>query len=130
MEELPCVKADREAAERLSEILERPMPEPGMVGVVGMFDPWDIFDSLYGSYDQEFDNCAIATLQDIVDGKRRRNDLASDMIREMLCAANLCDYGTSPRHPFPTTHSQPLLPVLLDRWREFSRIQWTLDPSP
>ena len=115
-----------EAAETVRAILDKPMPASrGDIGGVDTFDPWDILDSLYGSYDEQFDDCAIDVLQDVLDGERRRRDLAADMIREMLCTAGLCDYGTSPRGCFPTEHFRELLPELIAKWRAWSAVAWS-----
>lgn len=113
------------AAERVREILARPMPaDETELGVVGYFDPWDIFPALYGSYSSEFDACAIDVLQGVRDLSHRRRDLAADMLREMLCVADLCDYGTSPRHCFPTEEFAALLPALIERWQAHAKMNW------
>ena len=88
------------------------------------FNPWDLFPCLYGSYSSEFDSMAIAVLEDIKNGTYKRDDLASEMFREMLCLADLCDYGTSPRVCFPTTEFEAVLPALIERWRAYAKIQW------
>jgi hypothetical protein len=113
-----------EAAARVREILDRPNAECRDFRSCDDFDPWDIFPAIYGSYDSAFDDCAIAVLCEIRDGRRRREDLAADMVREMLCVANLCDYGTSPRHCFPTSEFKALLPELIERWQAYSKQSW------
>lgn len=115
---------NRAAAARVREILDRPDAEARDIGSVDDFDPWDIFPALYGTYCSSFDHCAIDVLCDIRDGQRRRDDLAADMLREMLCTADLCDYGTSPRTCFPTMEFQEILPELIERWRAFARANW------
>jgi len=123
--ELPYMKADREAAARVTALLALPMPESAdMLGVEGEFDPWKLFPCLFGSYDGAFDKCAIEVLCEVRDGARHRDDLAADMFREMLCTANLCDYGTSPRVCFATTQFRELLPALIERWRAYSELHW------
>lgn len=118
-------KAQEEAAALVRAILARQMRENGdRLGVVGEFDPWDIFPALYGSYSSEFDKCAIDVLCELEDGERRRRDLGADMLREMLCVADLCDYGTSPRSCFPTSQFKQLLPALIERWRAYALLAW------
>ena len=53
-EELWCQKVDREAAEKVAELLTKPLPERGDMQDIEEFDPWDIFP-IYGSYDSAFD---------------------------------------------------------------------------
>lgn len=121
-------KLNRAAAARVREILDRPDPDHRELRSCDDFDPWDIFPSLYGSYDSAFDECAIEVLCEIRDGRRQRQDLAADMIREMLCTADLCDYGTSPRHCFPTVEFRALLPELINRWQAYSKLSWEEGP--
>lgn len=118
-------KAQREAAERVRALLALPMPENAdMLGTTGEFDPWDLFPCLYGSYSGEFDALAIEVLCDIRDKEFRRDDLAAEMFREMLCTAELCEYGTSPRVCFSTSYFANLLPDLIKRWREYAQLAW------
>ena len=125
MSELPCMKIDREAGERLAALLALPMPESGdMLGTEGEFDPWEIVPGLYGSYSSEFDKLAIEVLCDVRDGTHMRTGLDAEIFREMLCTAHLCDYGTSPRACFPTTEFRELLPVLIERWRAYAELAW------
>lgn len=114
----------RAAAAKVREILDRPHAESRDMQSCYDFDPWDIFPSLYGSYDSAFDDCAIEVLTEILDGERRREDLAADMLREMLCVADLCEYGTSPRHCWATFEFKALLPELISRWQAYSKQQW------
>lgn len=121
-------KLEIEAAEAVNALLALPMPATRYdIGLDEFFDPWRVFPLIYGSYSSDFDECAIATLKDIQAGLRVRQDLASDMIREMLCSLNLCGYGTSPRFPFPSPEFRPLLPTLIVRWEAFSKVQWEED---
>jgi|GEM_PF-1242339 len=117
-------RLNRTAAAHVREILDRPDAEHRELQSCDDFDPWDIFPSLYGSYDSRFDECAIEVLCELRDGGRAREDLAADMIREMLCTTDLCEYGTSPRHCFPTIEFKALLPELIERWRAYSKKQW------
>jgi hypothetical protein len=116
-------RVQREAAERVAAQLALPMPDEGAVGEEGRFDPWDLFPSLYGSYSSEFDRCAIEVLSEIRDREHRREDLGADMFREMLCTAELCDYGTSPHACFASQQFGELLPALIEKWRDYARIQ-------
>lgn len=116
-------KLNTDAAAKVREVLDRP-DECRELMSVHDFNPWDIFPSLYGSYDSAFDQCAIDVLCEIRDKKRVRDDLAADMIREMLCTSDLCEYGTSPRFCFPTADFQALLPELIARWKAYSKRQW------
>jgi hypothetical protein len=119
------MKADREAAERVTALLALPMPESGdMLGSEGEFDPWELFPCLYGSYSSDFDVLAVEVLCNIRDMTWKRDDLASEMFKEMLCTANLCTYGTSPRTCFPSTEFKKVLPALIDKWRAYAEIAW------
>lgn len=116
---------EERAASHVREILARPMPESGNdLGCEGDFDPWDIFPSIYGSYSSEFDKCAIEVLCDLRDLECRRIDLAAEIIREMLCVADLCEYGTSPRTCFPSHEFAALLPSLIEKWRAYAALAW------
>jgi FPC/CPF motif-containing protein YcgG len=117
-----------EAADRVAETMSRSMPDGFNVlpGDDGSFDPWDIFPCVYGSYSSEFDDLAIAVLTDLRDKTWKCEGLAQEIFREMLCTANLCDYGTSPRACFATGRFQELLPSLIEKWREYARVQWEI----
>lgn len=88
------------------------------------FDPWSLFPCLLGSYSSAFDDLAIDVLTDLRDGTFRREDLAGQMFREMLCTSDLCDYGTSPRVCFPTTPFKAVLPELISKWEDYRRAKW------
>ena len=116
---------EREAAAFLETLLAKPpIPEDEAYSDGECFDPWDLFPALYGSYSKAFDDMAVEVLSDIRDGTFKRTDLASEMFRGMLCTRGLCDYGTSPRVCFAATTFKPKLPLLIERWREYSAIQW------
>jgi len=123
-EERWCQRVDREAGERLTVILAKPMSEDRDMISVDDFNPWEAFPALFGSYSSDFDDCALQVLEDIRDGKFTRTDLAAEMFREMLCTANLCDYGTSPRVCFPTREFGALLPSLIEKWKAYYNLQW------
>ena len=94
-------KADRDAAARVRAVLDRPDAPSRELQSCDHFDPWDILDAVYGSYDSNFDDCVIEVLQELADPSlARRRDLAAEMVREMLCVANLCDYES---HLYDTT---------------------------
>lgn len=119
------VSVERDAAEKVAAILALPISTDGMGSVGEIFDPWDLFPCLYGSYSGEFDQCAIDVLTEVLEGEKRRDDLGAEMFREMLCRANLCDYGSSPRVCFPTTKFKEILPELIAKWREYSAVRWS-----
>lgn len=113
------------AAKHVAAMLALPAIPPNKLYSDGeCFDPWDLFPSLYGSYSSDFDDLAIAVLEDIRDRAHRHDDLASEMFREILCTSGLCNYGTSPRVCFPTIEFAPLLPALIDKWKEYASIMW------
>ncbi|UWQ29932.1 hypothetical protein [Leisingera sp. M523] len=118
------IDACKVSAARVQAVLAKPLALPGEIATTDDFDPWELFPAIYGSYDSEFDRCAIEVLCEVRDGERRRGDLAADMFREMLCTAELCDYGSSPRVCFPTMEFRALLPDLISKWREYSQATW------
>jgi hypothetical protein len=126
-EEPDYMRVEREAAEKLAALLILPLPDPDCLGEVGRFDPWSLFP-LYGAYDSEFDECALAVLRELLAGKKARDDLAAEMFREMLCNLGLCDYGTSPRVCFPTAALREQLPALIEKWEAFSALHWSSAP--
>lgn len=119
-------KRHEEAAAKVAALLALPMPESNdVLGIKDEFNPWDIFPAIYGSYSSEYDKCAIDVLCELRDNDHKRTDLGAYMLREMLCVANLCDYGTSPRVCFPTQDFRKLLPDLIEKWRAFALISWS-----
>lgn len=114
------------AAARVSALLALPLPEsPEALGSEEDFNPWKVvFPAVYGSYCGAFDKCAIEVLEELRDHDRRREDLGADMLREMLCVADLCSYGTSPRVCFPTQQFEALLPALIEKWRAYAISKW------
>jgi len=124
MDEPWYMKVDREAAEKVATLLQKPIPERrDMQDAEEEFDPWGIFP-LYGSYSSDFDELAIQVLEELRDHRKDRDDLAAEMFREILCNMNLCDYGTSPRVCFATSYFEPLLPDLIEKWKSYSRLMW------
>lgn len=123
-------KCNIKAAKRLRTLLSKPINvegEPWLRGTDEVFDPWDFFPSLYGSYSSDFDDMAILVLENILHrrwGADNGEGLAHEMFREMLCTAHLCDYGMSPRGCFPTEEFRELLPQLLGKWREYRAAEW------
>lgn len=127
------MKVDADAADKLRFLLAKPVMRSEDSwelddGEAGRFDPWDLFDhAIYGSYSSDFDDMAILVLDNIVNGRwgsDHGEGLAHEMFREMLCCANLCDYGTSPRGCFPNGYTRDLLPALLAKWREYREVEW------
>jgi len=116
---------EKDAAKKVAELLALPpIPSDGLYSIGECFDPWELFPAVYGSYSSEFDELAIAVLEDIRDGTHLRDDLANEIFREMLCTSDLCTYGTSPRVCFATREFAPLLPKLIEKWREYASIKW------
>lgn len=119
-------RVEREAIEKLQKLLARPLPggPASCEDNVEDFNPWAMFPSFYGNYGGEFDECALAVLNELLTGDKKRHDLGAEMFREALCNAHLCDYGTSPRVCFPTQGFKALLPALITRWKEYSEAHW------
>lgn len=113
----------KQAAEKVAALLKLPVDVDNMLSVGEYFDPWDLF-LLYGTYSSDFDECAIEVLEELRAGRKVRDDLGAEMFREMLCNLELCDYGTSPRHCWPTGDFKPLLPEFIDKWKAFSATIW------
>lgn len=117
------------AAQRLKEEIAKPLDDGAMDDGV-FFDPWNLFPSLYGSYSGEFDWCAVGVLEKlgVYDGSAP-HDLASEMIREMLCTGYICEYGSSPRVCFPSSESEPFIRPLIEKWKQYYEIEWG-EPFP
>lgn len=114
--------------DHLRRLVAMPIPNDNYeCGSPEFFDPWSLFPALYGSYGGDFDKCAIEVLSEILAGKKTRDDLGAEMFREMLCNADLCDYGTSPRVCFATQEFKELIPVLIEMWRAYSMAVWGED---
>ena len=124
MEELWCHKVEREAAEQLQDLLAKPDIEDRYSFGEESFDPWDLFPALYGSYSAAFDDLAIDVLERVQARRFESEPLAYEMFREMLCTAQLCTYGSSPRGCFPTSNFAQILPALIERWRRYRTIMW------
>jgi hypothetical protein len=129
-------EVQRKAAERLGVILDRPLFDDPQMGDADDFDPWDIFNNtVYGSYSSHFDKLAIACLEGVRDrlsaretaAKHDMPELAVEMLYEMLCCADLCEYGSSPRIPWVTAHAKPMWQPLIDKWKAYSSLQWDAD---
>lgn len=113
----------RDAAAKVIAEMAKPMPVADCLGDADAFDPWELFP-FYGTYDSEFDECAIAVLKELQTGTKERRDLASDMFREILCNLDLCEYGSSPRVCFPTKWFGDCLSELIEKWGQFSKLHW------
>lgn len=116
--------------ERLRDQLSKPISIPGepwFRGTSELFDPWEIFPALYGSYSSLFDDMAILVLENIRDrrfGAAAGEDLAHEMFREMLCTSDFCEYGTSPRSCWAHGDFAELLPSLIEKWKAYRFDQW------
>lgn len=118
---------DTSALEELKRQLAKPVCRQDDFQSADHFDPWEAFPCLYGSYSSEFDDMAILVLNNLINrtfGRNGGEGLAHEMFREMLCTADLCDYGTSPRGCFPVAGFAEILPALLEKWREHARVSW------
>ena len=123
-------KREMEAIKRVKSLLALPAIPPDNCYSDGeCFEPWALFPALYGSYSSDFDDLAIAVLEDIRDMTHKRDDLANEMFREILCTTGLCDYGTSPRVCFAATGFIPLLPTFIERWKEYAAIKWQIETT-
>ena len=117
------------AAEKVAALLALPLPETSSDGTIlqnmgEYFDPWTLFPCVYGTYSSDFDDLAIAVLTDVRDRTWICEGLAQEMFREMLCVAELCDYGTSPCACFATSQFAGLLPALVEKWTQYRNIVW------
>jgi len=121
------IDINKEAAEKLQRLLDLPLPKDCDDFSQETFDPWIMFPSLYGTYCDSFDTCAIEVLTELKNGIHERDDLGSDMFREILCNVNLCEYGTSPRNCFPTSYFLPILPIFIEKWKAYSIIKWEVN---
>ena len=106
-----------------SEIL-KPAANPRVSSSDEIFNPWEPFTLLYGSYSSAFDEMAIQVLVDLVEPKYQVESLAHEMFREMLCCLDLCEYGTSPRACFARTEFKEILPQLIDKWKQYCVETW------
>lgn len=93
---------------------------------IEVFNPWmPLKGFLYGSYSQEFDLVAITVLQNMRDRNYDGEEaIAHEMFREILCVADLCGYGTSPRVCFPVNGFEDILHELIEKWIHFSFLSW------
>lgn len=130
--ECNCENMDgKTTIEKLKIILDMPVPEHSNDFARDVFYPWKLFPFIYGIYFESFDICAIEVLnelQDRVDGNLKnfyqREDVGSDMFREMLCRLDLCENGDSPRECFPTDDFSPLIPILIEKWKKYYSVMW------
>jgi hypothetical protein len=114
------------AANKVQAALKLPLPESeDDIGVTGIFDPWDLFPCLFGSYDSAFDTMALAVLRNLdYQQYPRPRDLASNMFREILCTSELCEYGTSPRTCWATIEFKKILPEFIKSWEHYACVKW------
>lgn len=116
-------KLEKEAADELRALLDKPLSDERGTTSVDDFDPWDMFH-LYGSYSSEFDEVALTVLKNIAHTTYENENVAHEMFREMLCTKGLCDYGTSPRTCFPTEQFEKMLPEYIEKWEKYSKKMW------
>jgi len=114
---------EEESIAKLKEVLARP------VGDIWdreeeVFDPWDLFPYVYGSYSSAFDDMAIEVLENMQNKTFKEESLAHEMFREMLCVKELAEYGTSPRGCWANGEFRDLLPELLAKWKEYRKLTW------
>ena len=119
------------AADKVRVVLAEPLAgDIALHGSIEDFDPWEIFPCVYGSYSSAFDDMALEVLDNLEKAANRDYDndvpetLAHEMFREMLCVADLCDYGTSPRVCFATEPFKAILPELITKWRAYYELMW------
>jgi hypothetical protein len=118
-------ETQRKAADVVKELLALPDPETEPeIGSDDTFCPWSLFPAIYGTYSSAFDDVALDVLEALRGGAFPEETLAHEMFREMLCTANLCDYGTSPRVCFATPEFREVLPELIARWRSYRKLAW------
>lgn len=115
----------QEALLRINQKLQlRDMTHPEDFGE-DVFEPWEaVFPMLYGTYDSAFSDCVLALLENLLINNWNNDDLATNIMRELLCTQGLCDYGSSPRTCFPTPEFKAILPELIWRWRRFDALLW------
>lgn len=126
-------ESHRAAAAKVRAELAKPIADDGQLHAE-VFDPWELFPCLYGTYSQAFDIMALDVLRALAlaaDDKwdealalQRKETLAHEMFREILCTSDLCDYGTSPRVCFATLEFAEVLPELIAKWEAFSLAHW------
>ena len=127
-------KVQSAAAEKLRAELDKPLADERHMMCDETFDPWSLFPAVYGTYSDDFDWAmldVLRALQFVANGNwnaafemQRKETLAHQIFREMLCTAELCEYGSSPRECFATSKFAELLPSLIEKWAAFSAIGW------
>lgn len=123
-------RAEREAAERLKALLDKPLPTDREMISSDDFSPWDAFDKITGSYSGEIDEVAIQVLEAVRDRTtfdllKGENRVFVEFFLNVLAGHNYVDYGTSPRGAFATPGNVArLLPAWIDKWKAFNAIYW------
>lgn len=115
IESVNWTEIEKEAADKIAQAMKIDLVD---------FDPWELFPSVYGSYSSDFDSMAIEVLWALITDADPNQSLAHKMFREMLCTADLCDYGSSPRYCFPTESFKPLIEPLIEKWTEYAKARW------
>jgi hypothetical protein len=123
-----CVKRDRETAEWLRSMLDRPLSESDEWITADDFNPWELFPGIVSAYSSSLDELAISVLKavrdrttfEILEGPQ---GLAAELFMHML-ADRLCTYGTSPRGVWPVHPVQPIWQELIDKWEAYAKVMW------
>lgn len=133
-------KRQGEAVAKIRAELAKPVADAPELVCDDTFDPWELFPAIYGSYSADFDWTMLDVLRalrlaaegdwDSAMAMQREETLAHHIFREMLCTADLCDYGTSPRVCFATEPFKAALPELISKWEAYSLMQWGKPESP
>lgn len=114
-----------EALTRIRQFITEPLYDPDSPWDDNGGSPWEaVFPVLYGTYSQEFDLVALHVLEGIRTRTVQDEQVAHEMLREMLCEQGLCEYGVSPRSCWPVPEFEAELPALIEQWRAWSAAYW------
>lgn len=95
------------------------------------FNPWDdVFPMFMGVYNSCFNTVAIDLMTKLRDRSfesPKENELAYQMLQEILCQMDLCTYGGSPRGSWAEPDFLEILPALVAKWREYAHVAWEDD---
>jgi hypothetical protein len=110
------------------------------------WDPWDALGIHCGGYSSSVDDQLLAVMRAVRDGARRsraREDGPTNFVRDVarvtglgedhvelvqyiLCSADLCDYGVSPRGAWPIDDK---LDEFIARFERYYEERWTDGPE-
>lgn len=101
-------------------------PEDGGIFHDDVFDPWEWFPSIYGSYSAEYDVCALDVILHMAAGQfENPQTLANQMFREMLCTSDIAEYGVSPRSCwFRHEIKRDEIELWVRKWIHYVKVQW------